>query len=291
MKTKAWKRKHWMTIILSAIYAVCAACLCVFSYVTYAWFSTTRTAEVNFASLKVDEGISYRLKAFTGNGSIGYERSQASTYTSASTFSYTLGPTTTASYVDVSASETSTSYAPGYAASYSIEITNEGDGPKTIALNLTHFASLASTACYSDAAYSQGISLSQAMRVYASFPTNTADGDLKKDAEDFMIDSNPTNYFVPANATTDGDGKGGYSYSDPEAWGGSSGISLAGGATGVLFISFYFSNENSTFYSYVSTDESDTTKSYYKASTAGDSNVYKGLNIAFSRLDISIINY
>jgi hypothetical protein len=286
MESLKFPKKHHWSIVLGAVYFVMATTLCVFSYVTYAWFTSNRSVEVNFANLSADKDISFRLKYFDQNGQLGYQRSLASTYTSAAGFSYVFGTSNTGSFLDATLeSDTAASYAPGYATSYAIEVTNEGTGTKKVGLFLNRFSSVASTVYYSDSTCTTGIALSEAMRVYTSYVSASDDGALTTAASTFLTATSPTNYFSHTEGTT----SGGTTLATPELWGPTSGITLTGGARAVIFVSFYFTNESSTFYSYSATDGADATKMYYIHNTEGDSNVYKALKIAFSSLSLVLL--
>lgn len=279
-------RKHHFSLILSLIYSVILFTTGVFSYVTYAWFSQTRQAEVNFASISIDSGISFRLKYLQANGTLGYEKTKVSSITSASDFSYVLGSTTSASFVDAtSLSDTACSYSPDYATSYAIEVTNDGTNAKQVSFSLTHFSSVASPQFYSDSAFTTGIALSQAMRVYSATSLETSSAALTTAASAFMNSSSLTNHFTHSEGTP----STGTTLASPESWLDND-LVLPGGATGVIFLSFYFSNASDTFYSYSATKPDDATKFYYVLDQSGDSNVYKGLSIAFSQLSLSVVS-
>jgi hypothetical protein len=255
-------------------------------HVTFAWFTSKRSTEINFANLSADKDISFRLKYFDHNGQLGYQRSLASAYTSETGFSYVFGDYTTASFLDATIeSDTAASYAPGYATSYAIEVTNEGTGTRKVGLFLNRFSSVASTTYYSDSDYTSGIALSEAMRVYTSYVSASDNTVLTAAASTFLTASAPTNYF----SHTEGTPSTGTTLANPELWGPSSGITLSGGARAVIFVSFYFSNEASTFYSYSATSAADATKMHYTHNVNGDSNVYKTLQIAFSSLSLSYL--
>lgn len=274
------------SLFLSAVYCVLMVSLAAFSYVTYAWFTTNRTAQVNFASLSVSKGINASLKVFrynqtfTGTGDskvftgnyYGYEYLQVGALVP--TVSYSddfLAPSDAASL-------TNTVYYPGYASSYLVEISNLDSLSKNVGVYLAQYTSVAGT-CLKSTGDHPAIALAEAMRVYVGTSTETlGSAAWNSAAQTFLTtlhDSDSGSVFQKSEGTS----SSGNVLASPEAWG--SGLNLPANGTLSFFITVYFANFPSTFYALDSAD------AYYTASLSGNSNVYSGLSIAFNRLIIS----
>jgi hypothetical protein len=265
---RRYKKK---ALLLSGLFTAAMFSLSVFSYVSFAWFLGNRTATVNFASMTVNgSGLAASVKYFEKNAKTvssttyydGYDVKALTASTYFNSFTYA------SDFLDPGASMAPFSMArfnPGYASSYSIEVTNSSSTPKSVGLFLLTYLATSSSANYHVAetvaghAYAQTdpFNLCEATRVYsawtvASDPTATGKAFLAKSfvdsASSLTLDDAVGNVF---SGHTDG-GSSPIALVTPESWMPASPAAIPAGGKGYLFVTFYFSNDSSSYY-YLST--------------------------------------
>lgn len=312
MVDKKWYKRK--AVLLSALCTAFTVSLAAFSYISFAWFTSQRTATVNFSSLKVGGGMEVsvdycKLNINGGKSSAtasnGYKLSEApslvtSNFSSSYAYDNLFTSGDTAHYA--------TSYmAPLYASTFAIKVSNpDGNNPVTPVLYLTGFTTPRST---TDAigegtgTYTLGdyFSLNQALRVYCSYSTGTAseiqtfltksfvdssittEGSVYDTTDDVFKDSTTSaKYVMNKGATTSN------AVSCEDKW--ATGSSIAGGGVGYFLITIYLSNDSSTFYSKVgeTTVGSSTVSLWQTDATTGNSNPYQSISgFAFSNLLIN----
>jgi len=277
MKDKLYYRKK--AAILIAIYSFVLLALGTGSYVTMAWFTGQRTAQVNFASLSVSEGFSVKARYLSYNAHSdggntvynGYKRNEITTLD------------TSFAYADnfVAITDTSSTgplgnhyFAPLYASTYCFEVKYDG-GNMSFNVALNAFSSPASTTAYSDT-LSSYICLSEAIDVYTGFSNGT---NLESDAKAFLEATTGDNASDRFTRTSDG------ASGIVDSWNTASAMTIPSGGTGYFFVTIYFSNDPTTFYKAVS----GSANHYVRGdSTTGDSNVYQDLQITFTDLGLSM---
>jgi hypothetical protein len=271
-------------VILSVVFALAMVSLASFSYISYAWFASQRTASVNFANMQISQGLTYTLYSFNGNEASsssttnnGYKLSDAATLAP-------TGSTYTSLFksIDVSTDEglkqlgKNAVFSPSYASTFVVEVKNNDTYGSHIGLYLKAFTASVTSNKYHSSDTSKPFSLAEPMEVYTGFSDGS---NLDADAVSFLqgtMSDSLTNRFT---VTEPGD------LANPLDWGSdlSRGTSISSDGTCYFFVTFYFSNDPSTFYSYSSTTGDD---SYYTQSNTGDSNVYENLTMAFTSLAI-----
>ena len=276
MKDKLYYKKK--AAILIAIYSFALLAIGTGSYVTMAWFTSQRTAQVNFASLSVSEGFSVSARYLSYNANTdgtntvynGYKRNEITTLDTSFTYADNF----------IAITDTSTSgplgnhyFAPLYASTYCFEVTYDG-GNMGFNVALNAFTSPASSTCYSDT-LSSYVSLSEAIEVYTGYSDGTA---LDSDAKAFL-EATTGDSVTDRFSHTDGGASG-----VAESWNTASGMSVPSGGKAYFFVTVYFSNDPSTFYSAVSGSSGH----YVHDTTNGDSNVYQDLSITFTDLGLSM---
>lgn len=276
MKDKLYYRKK--AAILISLYSFLLLAIGTGSYVTLAWFSGQRTATVNFAALSVSNGFTVNARYLSYNAQTdgsntvynGYKRNEITTLDAS--FSYATN--------FVAVTDTSSTgplgnhyFAPLYASTYCFEVTYDG-GNMGFNVALNAFSSPASATAYSDT-LSSYVSLSEAIDVYTGFSDGT---NLDSDAKAFLeatSGDNATDRFSHTNSGA----------SDlVDSWNTAAAMSVPSGGKAYFFVTVYFSNDSSTFYSAVSGSENH----YVHNTTNGDSNVYKNLSITFTSLGLSM---
>lgn len=310
--------KHWYkrkAFLLSALCTAFTVSLAAFSYMSFAWFTSERTATVNFSSIKVSAGLTVSVDycklninggAASATASNGYKLSEASSLvTSNFAGSYV--------YSDLFASGDTAHYAtsymaPLYASTFAIAVTNpEGSNAVTPVLYLTGFTTPRSstdalgvgTGTYTLGDY---FSLNQALRVYCTY-TSGSSTDIQTFLNKSFVDSSVTTegsvYDTTDDVFVDNSASPSAKYainkgsdtsnivSCSDKW--ATGTSLAGGSTGYFLITIYLSNDSSTFYTNVgSTTVDSNTINLWQASTSGNSNPYQSISgFAFSSLLIN----
>jgi hypothetical protein len=277
MAIKPFYKKR--ALLLSALYCAAMFSLAAFAYVSLAWFTSKRTASVNFASAQVADGLSYKIHYFTKNHETGsYMGYHPNEVTSATVIDYATD------FPEVNDTSSSgplgqSNFAPAYASSFVFEITN-ANPVETVEVSLSQFTAPTSSSKY-DNDHSRLISLSEATRIYTGFTSDSAA--VSSYAKTFLSQS----YADLTDSKFNHQDSGGV-LSTPESWGVNT---IPEGTTGYFFLTMYFSNDSATFYSPVS-DEATTSDDgyvhYVHNTVDGNSNVYKGLSIVFNSL---IINY
>src|SRR5574344_1179499 len=276
MKDKLYYRKK--AAILIAIYSFVLLALGTGSYVTMAWFTGQRTAQVNFASLSVSEGFSVKARYLSYNAHSdggntvynGYKRNEITTLD------------TSFAYADnfVAITDTSSTgplgnryFAPLYASTYCFEVKYDG-GPISFRVLLSAFSSPASATEYSDS-LSSYISLSEAINVYTGYSDGT---NLDADAKAFLEAST-------GDGATDRFNHTGTSLAENEtdSWNPTSSMSITTGGTGYFFVTEYFSNDSSTFYSPV-----DNSANHWVHDVNGTSDPYQGLSISLNGVVVDL---
>jgi hypothetical protein len=265
-------------LLLSAIYCAAMFSLAAFAYVSLAWFTSRRTASVNFASATVEDGLSYKIHYFTKNHETGsYMGYHPSEVTSETTIDYASDfPEVT----DTTASGPlgNQNFDPTYASTFVFEISNV-NVQESVGVYLSEFTAAYSTTKYDDD-NSKLISLSEAMRIYTGYTNDAAT--LSTYAKSFLT----TSYADLTDSKFNHKDSGG-PLATPESWGINT---ISQNTTGYFFLTMYFSNDASTFYSPLSSESTTGTDGYvhYKHDTTnGNSNVYKGLSIVFNSLIIT----
>lgn len=278
---------------MSILYTGAMVSLAIFSYITYAWFTTQTNATVNFASMKVDSGISANLKYCKQNGGkdnyyLGYAKGNQTTLFNKANWDTYANNFSTPTNLSAQYNQI---YAPGYASSFSIEIKNDSISSKNVNVYLRKFVSVGSTLYFTDDD-NKPIALDRAMDVYtgcivtddASALTTYARGFLQSDTAN-SDDGVTVDRFAHTEATA----STGLAVEDQ--WNGNT-ITLASGKTAYFFITLYFSNADSTLYKVSGSDAtSSSAASHYQvtqtaSADGGSSNVYSGLSILFSELYI-----
>jgi hypothetical protein len=267
---KGYYRKK--TGLMIALYGSLLFSLGSFTYLSYAWFTSQRTVSTNFNSIKVTSGFSLKIKYLSYNSSLngttpvyhGYKRADIATLDTSFTYA--------SNFLEVT--DTSSSgplggiyFAPLYASTYCFEVTYDG-GATPFNVYLSSFSSPASTTAYSDT-LSAYISLSEAVDVFTGFSDGTnLDSDAKAFLEATTGDS-ATDRFNHTGTSLAAD-----TY---DSWNPSASMNSVDGGTAYFFVTEYFSNDSSTFYSPVSGSDG-----HYVHDTAGNSNPYQGLSIVLS---------
>ena len=265
---------HHKAVTLTLIYALCILTIGIGSYVSLAWFSSTRQAQVNFASMNVQEGYSISLRYLSYNAHSdgtntvynGYKKDQITTLDTSFTYASDF-----LSVNDTSSSGPlgNTSFAPLYCSTFCFEISSAAAAPFVI--YLSSYSAPASTSAYSDS-LSQYVNLAEAMDVYTSYSDGTnLDADAKAFLEATSGDAVADRFSHTEAAAS----------SLSESWMPNSSMVLSSSGKGYFFVSIYFSNASSTFYAPVASSSG-----HYVHDTSGDSNVYQGLSIVFSGLDL-----
>lgn len=291
------KLKRKPALIGSVLVFVLSLGLATYASITLAWFSTTRTATVNFASMQVEGGLeastkycSYNQES-SGNGGYSKDGLTASKLTSDNKTYAQLFLSSTG------ADDLGTGYfAPKYCSSYVIEVSNPTSHPINfgtylVAYNETVLATKVDGDNLTPASY---ISLARAMRVYTAYSLSTG-ADLLTASRTFLSSSFSSSgtenagVFSHTEAVTATGTPKVFNLTTPESWNpGGTSIALSSGATCYFFISIYFSNDSSTFYSETSSvTENNVTTTTYNKSTSGNSNCYTGLSIAFTSILVS----
>lgn len=283
-------------LIASAFTFALTIGLASYASITLAWFTTNRTATVNFASMKVEGGLEASVKYCSynkeSNGNGGYLKS------SLSTTKFDADNNTYATlFLDPSQdkSELGNGYfAPLYCSSYVIEVTNPTSRSISFATYLLSYnETVLVTRVDGDVTTPTSyISLARAMKVYTSYSLSTSDTDKLADARSFLTSSFSTNgvenagVFSHTEAVTTTGTPASFSLTSPESWN-PSGTTITIPSSGAchFFISMYFSNDSSTFYGEPTSVTSGEVTTYtYKKSTTGNSNCYQNLSIAFASL-------
>lgn len=272
MRDKHFYQKK--TAILISIYAFVLLAIGTGSYVTMAWFSSTRTAEVNFASLKLSEGFSVNVRYLSynshteGSTSVydGYRRDDIAKLDASFSYADNFLPVSDTSVTGPLANHY---FAPLYASTYCFEVTFDG---ADVGFNvyLGAFSSPASTTEYSDT-LSSYIALSEAIDVYTSYSDGT---NLDADAKSFL-EATTGDQALDRFSHTDSGGSG-----LTENWDPSSSMTIPSGGKGYFFVTIYFSNASSTLYSPVSGSASHWTQD----PNSGNSNPYQNLSITFTNV-------
>ncbi len=307
MAVKGWIRRK-KPLLLTGAFSLGMAALTAYSYVTYAWFAANRAATVNFASLTVEGGLEAKVRYFRQNktvqGSTAYYQGYGVKGLDLTGFSYS------GDFLDPGADPAPfamAGFAPGKAMSYCVEIANPTSQPIDAGFYLTSYRATASSTAHHVAETVGGMTygpedafnLTEATRVYSAFatadPTGAGASFLQKSFLDSQTDplqsDDVGNRFVghaetgsPVNLTP------------PDNWmpGGKGTIPSQG--TGYLFLTFYFSDDSSTYY-HRSTHDYGDGKTHY-AKTLGpetlpeaSSQAYAGANglpdISFPALLVS----
>lgn len=267
IKDKKFYRKR--SLILLFVYSLTILTLGTCTYASLAWFTPKRTADLNFSSITVGEGFSVKVKYLSYNAQTdggktyfhGYKRSDITTLDSS--FSYT------SNFLDTDTYETldplgNAYFAPLYASTYCFEITYEGD-ETSFGISLSSFSAPASTTEFSDS-LSDYISLSEAIDVFTAYSDGT---DLDAEAKAFLE-------ATSGDAAVDRFSHTGVSLPEDQydSWNPASTMTLARGGTGYFFVTEFFSNDSSTFYSPV-----EGSANHWIHDTNGTSNPYQGLSI------------
>jgi hypothetical protein len=311
---RRYKKK---ALLLSGLFTAAMFSLSVFSYISFAWFLGNRTATVNFASMTVNgSGLAASVKYFEKNASTsgsttyydGYNVKTLTASTYFDTFSYAsdfLDPGTSTAPFSMAR------FAPGYASSYCIEVTNSSSTPKNVGLFLLAYLASSSSASYHVAetvnghAYAETdpFNLCEATRVYSAWtvdaPTATGKTFLAKSFTDSASSSTANdsvgNVFV---GHTDG-GSSSISLVTGESWMPSSTAAIPSLGKGYLFVTFYFSNDSSTYYYRSTATYADGYAHYAKTAGAttqatATSNGYMAAagstpSIAFTTLSLTLI--
>jgi hypothetical protein len=275
IKDKHYYRKK--TVILTFIYSLTVFTLASCTYATLAWFSSQRSASVNFESITVGAGFSVKMKylsynAQTEDGTVyyhGYKRADISTLDTS--FSYAQN--------FIAFDETTTSgplgsdhFAPLYASTYCFEVTFSSGGVSFDAA-LTSFTAPASTTEYSDT-LSSYICLSEAVDVFTGYSDGTnLDADAKAFLEATTGDAATDRFSHTGSSLTEG---------ESDSWNPANTMTILEGGVGYFFVTEYFSNDSSTFYSPVSGSDN-----HWVHNTEGTSNPYEGLSILLTGMSIN----
>jgi hypothetical protein len=275
MKNRLYYKKK--AAILIAIYAFALLGVGTGSYVTMAWFTGQRKAEVNFASLKISEGFTVAVRYLSYNshtdGSTtvydGYKRNEITTLDTSFTYATNFVTVTDTSLNGPLGNHY---FAPLYASTYCFEVTYDG-GDMPFNVNLSAFTSPASSTQYSDT-LSQYVSLSEAIDVYTGFSNGT---NLDSDAKAFL-EATSGDAVADRFNHTDGGGS-----SLVESWNTASTMTIPSGGKGYFFVTVYFSNDSSTFYSPVS----GSANHWVRDTASGNSNPYQDLSITFTDIGLN----
>lgn len=275
IKDKSYYRKK--TVILTFIYSLSVLALGTSAYASLAWFTSQREVEVNFSSMMLGDGFSATIKYLSYNSQSedgktyyhGYRKSDIGSLDS--NFSYSTNFLSVDS-LGIDGPLGNRYFAPLYASTYCFEVKYDG-GPISFRVLLSAFSSPASATEYSDS-LSSYISLSEAINVYTGYSDGT---NLDADAKAFLEAST-------GDGATDRFNHTGTSLAENEmdSWNPTSSMSITTGGTGYFFVTEYFSNDSSTFYSPVSGSDN-----HWVHNTEGTSNPYEGLSILLTGMSIN----
>jgi hypothetical protein len=275
IKDKRYYRKK--ALLLTLLYSLAIFTLGTCTYVSLAWFSASRRTHANFESISLATGFSVKIKYLSYNAQYengvkyyhGYKRADIGTLDSSFTYSQDF----LSFEGDTSSGPLGNKYfAPLYASTYCFEITYDG-GEASFTAALTSFSSPASALEYSDT-LSSYISLSEAIDVFTGYSDGT---NLDADAKSFLE-------ATTGDAATDRFNHTGASLAEGEedSWNPSMSMTIPSGGTAYLFITEYFSNDSSTFYSPV-----EGNSDHWIHDSKGSSDPYKGLTIVLTGVAIN----
>jgi hypothetical protein len=288
--------KKTVKIKMALEIALCTATISSLALGTYAWF-TVRGAEasISFWSMRVSEGLKWKIKYFTGN----YE-------TSTNSFAGYHDPRTPGKGGTVAKHCTSYStqfveiadgkyveggpldirhIAPGYCHTYSIEITSDYQTAMNVELRLTEFTCPESTTnlLYDNGTTTRGVTLGTAMDVYSKGYALTAD-----DATNAASADNFLNDYILGNPTDN------FDYDDVTHAIPANGYQLFAGvapakSSFVFFFTLEFTNLANTFYSVAKRPDETDAHTYWSRNTGGNSDAYENLYFQINTLYINTL--
>jgi hypothetical protein len=291
IKKPFYKRK---ALLLSIFYCVGMTSIALYAYYTLAWFTSTRTAQVNFSQIQVANGFSASLKYCSLNDNAtteggvtthhynGYRQSRVSTLTSLTSFTYANN--------FLSATDESRSnavFSPDYTSTFVIEITNQDSSSHSVKVYLTQYTALRSAVnYYLDGGANHFVSLDEAFDVYTYQSDDVTSSSGLSSLKSFMNNNSTDSVNYPDRFvyTRGSDDATGTALANEDPWSGT--ISVPANGTTYFFMSLYFSNAASTFY--LKGDTTDGTTLWSKDGTNGNSNIYNNLSITFNSLAVAL---
>ncbi len=247
-----------------------AAAITSLGYVTYAWFQSTKSQNLELLSVSTEEGLTYSLKYLLDNGEEGYPSpSLSSVDENVTVTNYGANFQPVASNFH----ELGIPFKmPSYRLTYALEVYSAEVGyDQNIVVTLASFTSPGSTVYY-DNATDEPIKLATAIDIY----TTVIDGSLTNAEKTTLASA-----FVEADAPSADrfDGSEG-----PKTLLTSPLLASVGEQSRIFLITLEFSGHPSTFYDY---DHEDGGIYYFNLSTSGNSNVYQSLSFTMNNIVIS----
>ena len=247
-----------------------AAALSSLGYVTYAWFVFTRSQNLDVLNVAVEQGLTYSLKYYVGNGEEGYpgpDYSSSDTNATVTNYGSEFLPVSSNFHELLLPIKQ-----PKYRLTYALEVyAQDVSSLQTIDVTLASFDAPPSSFFY-DVDTEEAISLASAINIYAI----AIDGDVDNAAKSTLAAG-----FVEASSPSsdkfDGS-EGAHSLATSPL------VNQEGTQTRIFFITIEFSGDSSTFYDYVSQDGGIV---YFDKSPSGNSNVYQGLQFTLNSIVIS----
>ena len=247
-----------------------AAALTSLGYVTYAWFISQKSQNLELLQVTTEEGLTYSLKYFLTNGEEGYPSpSFSSTDVNATVTNYGANFQPVASNFHELGIPLKM---PSYRLTYALEVYSAEVGyDQNIVVTLASFNAPGSSLYY-DNATDAPITLASAIDIY----TTVIDGNLSNAEKTTLASA-----FVEADAPSSDrfDGSQG-----PKTFASSPLLAGAGEQSRIFLITLEFSSHPSTFYDF---HHEESGISYFNLSTSGNSNVYQGLTFTMNSIIIS----
>jgi hypothetical protein len=270
---------------LRLIAQIAMSMLTVFSLAvsTYAWFTTSRTAEASICSMHVAEGMHLSTRFYIGNKNSvdntysGYRdiRTRGSPASANVVISYTddfvLIPD---NFFTVSGPLDLSNLTPGVCYTYAFELGVGGDKSIPVALKIDGYTATPSTSNFvyeeggeNGGFTNKGLSLGTAIDIYTSAFTKTDEDTDSANANAFIttyMQNNPVDHFTYVDAATASS-----SYNAYEG-------TLEPNSTLVILMTIEFTEQPDTYYAYKG--YSSGRQYYYKNPDIGTSNPYRGLS-------------
>ncbi|MFA5762872.1 MAG: hypothetical protein WCR77_05150 [Bacilli bacterium] len=247
-----------------------AAAITSLGYVTYAWFQAQKSQNLELMSVAIEEGLTYSLKYFLGNGEEGYPSPSLSSVdqnVTVTNYGTNFQPVATNFHeMGIPMKQ------PSYRLTYALEVySQEVSYNQNIEITLASFNAPGSSINY-DNATDEAITLATAIDIY----TTVIDGGLTN-AEITTLASAFVEADIPSSDRFDGT-EGAKSLASSPL------LANSGEQSRIFLITLEFSGHPSTFYDF---DHDEGVLSFFNLSTNGNSNVYQDLSFTMNNIVIS----